>query len=86
MSDLALALLTALLGALKSRRNLALENLALRHQLAVLASSDRRPRFRPADRFVWTCLRRLWDGWKGALFLVQPATVVRWHREGFRRY
>ena len=64
MSDLALALLTALLGALKSRRDLVLENLALRHQLAVLASSDKRPRFRPADRLVWTCLRRLWDGWK----------------------
>jgi len=86
MSDLALALLTALLGTLKSRRDLVLENLALRHQLAVLASSDKRPRFSSADRLVWTCLRRLWDGWKGALFLVQPATVVRWHREGFRRY
>jgi transposase InsO family protein len=86
MFDLALALLTALLGTLKSRRDLVLENLALRHQLVVLSSSDKRPRFSSADRLVWTCLRRLWDGWKGALFLVQPATVVRWHREGFRRY
>ncbi len=67
MPDLALTLATALLGALKSRRDLVFENLALRHQLAVLASSDRRPRFRPADRLVWICLRRLWDGWKGAL-------------------
>ncbi len=86
MSDLVLALAAALLSALKSRRDLVLENLALRHQLAVLAASDRRPRFRVADRLVWTCLRRLWGGWRGALFLVQPATVVRWHREGFRRY
>ncbi len=86
MPDLALALLTALIRALKSRRYLVLENLALRHQLAVLAASDRRPRFRLADRLVWTCLRRLWDNWRGSLFLVQPATVVRWHREGFPRY
>jgi transposase InsO family protein len=86
MPNLALALLTALLGALKFRRDLVLENLALRHQLAVLAASDKRPRFRLADRLVWTCLRRFWDGWRGALVLVQPATVVRWHREGFRRF
>jgi len=50
MPDLALALATALLSALKSHRDLVFENLALRHQLAVLATSDRRPRFRPADR------------------------------------
>jgi len=86
MFDLALIITTALLGALKSRRDLVLENLALRHQLAVLANSERRPRFRPADRLVWTSLRRLWNGWEGSLFLVQPATVVRWHRERFRRY
>ncbi len=44
------------------------------------------PALSPPDRLIWTCLSRLWCGWKGALFLVQPATVVRWHREGFRRY
>ena len=86
MSDLALALASALLSTLESRRDLVLENLALRHQLAVLAASERRPRFRPADRLVWTCLRRFWNGWRGALVLIQSATVFRWHREGFRRY
>ena len=86
MSGFARALATALLGALKTRRHLVLENLALRHQLAVLAASSARPRFRPADRLVWVCLRWLWNGWREALVLVQPATVVRWHREGFRRY
>jgi len=86
MPGLACALATALLGALKTRRHLVLENLALRHQLTVPATSDRRSRFRPADRLVWTCLRRFWDGWREVLVLVQPVTVVRWHREGFRRY
>ncbi len=86
MPGLARALATALLGALKTRRHLVLENLTLRHQLAILAASGGRPRFRPADRLIWVCLRRLWNGWREVLVLVQPATVVRWHREGFRHY
>ena len=75
MSDLALALLTALLGTLKSRRDLVLENLALRHQLVVLSSSDKRPRFSSADRLVWTCLRRFGMAGKGlsSSFSRQPS-------------
>jgi len=69
-------------SALAARRDLILDYLALRHQLGVLARSDRR--FRPADRLLWLCLRRWWPRWKDALRLVQPATVARWHREGFR--
>src|SRR5713101_2066606 len=72
----------ALRSALSTRRDLLIENLALRHQLGVLARSDRR--FRPWDRLLWLCLRRLWARWRDALVLVQPATVARWHREGFR--
>ena len=55
---------------------------ALRHQLAVLGRSNRR--FRPSDRLFWVCLRRWWPRWKDGLVLVHPATVARWHREGFR--
>src|SRR6266851_3953766 len=72
----------ALRSALSTRRNLLLEHLALRHQLGVRARSGRR--FRPADRLLWLCLRRLWPRWREARVLVQPATVARWHREGFR--
>src|SRR5260370_35197029 len=72
----------ALRSALSTRVNLLLEILALRHQLRVLACSDRR--FRPSDRLLWVCLRGLWPRWREALVLVQPATVARWHREGFR--
>jgi hypothetical protein len=64
------------------RRELLIECLALRHQLAVLRRSDRR--FRPSERLFWVCVRRWWPGWKNALVLVQPATVARWHREGLR--
>jgi hypothetical protein len=69
-------------GRLAAHRDLVLECLALRHQLGVLARSVRR--FRPSDRVFWLCLRRWWPRWKDALMLVQPATVDRWQREGFR--
>lgn len=72
----------ALRSALSTRRDLLLEILALHHQMGVLARSERR--FRPSDRLLWMCLRRWWPGWREALVLVQPATVARWHREGFR--
>jgi hypothetical protein len=66
-----------------TRRDLLLETLALRHQLGVLARSNKR--FRPADRLFWVFLRWFWSRWREALVLIQPATVDRWHREGIRR-
>ena len=74
--------IAALRSALSSRRDLLFEYFALRHQLGVLGRSDRR--FRSADRLLWVCLRRWWPRWRAALVRVQPATVDRWHREGFR--
>jgi transposase InsO family protein len=66
---------------------LALENLALRQQLSVLlATSHRRAALTDLDRAFWTILRRYWAAWSRALVIVQPETVVRWHRERFRRY
>ena len=59
------------------------EHLALRHQLAVLRRSVKRPRLRRRDRVFWVWLSRLWQGWKSCLIVVRPATVIRWHREGF---
>ena len=63
-----------------------MENLALRQQLAVLRRSVRRPRLRPWDRAFWVWLSRWWNGWKDALAVVAPNTVVGWHRQGFRHY
>lgn len=73
-------------SALRSRRELALENLALRHQLAVLQRQSKRPPLEDRDRLFWSGLRRLWPSWDKALVLVRPETVVRWHRAGFRHY
>ncbi len=71
---------------LHSRAALAAENLALRQQLAVLQRSVRRPRLHRRDRIFWVWLSRLWRGWRSSLLVVQPETVIRWHRQGFRLY
>ena len=68
----------ALRAVARERSELALENIALRHQLEVLARS--RPRLRPADRLMWSWLSRAWTRWRRHLVIVQPDTVVRWHR------
>ena len=69
-----------------TRARLAAENLALRHQLGVLGRSVERPRLRKRDRIFWVWLSRLWPDWRAALVVVNPATVVAWHRKGFRLY
>jgi transposase InsO family protein len=65
---------------------LAIENLALRQQLAVYKQSVKRPKLRPRDRIFWVWLSRLWSNWRSALAIVQPQTVIRWHRQGFKLY
>jgi len=71
---------------LRPRLDLALENMALRQQLAVLKTKKPRPSLRASDRILWILLHRLWSRWRDALIIVQPETVIRWHRQGFRRY
>ncbi len=69
-----------------NRTELAAENLALRQQLAVLQQKSKTPRLRKRDRIFWAILSRIWTGWRSALLILQPDTVVRWHREGFRLF
>ena len=71
---------------LQSHRSLFLENLALRQQLAVLKRKHPRPRMGAVDRIFWVFARRFWGAWKQSLVLVNPETVVGWHRAGFRLY
>src|SRR5215471_15397464 len=66
------------------RSQLVLENLALRQQRAVLSRQRPRPSLRRRDRLFWVCLSKLYSHWRSVLVLVQPETVVRWHRQGFR--
>ncbi len=68
------------------RTRLALENLALRQQLAVLQRSIGRPKLNDGDRMFWSMACEWLADWKEHLVIVTPETVVRWHRQGFRYY
>ena len=63
----------SVVSALGQRRDLALENLALRHQLSVLKRQAKKFQLEDRDRLFWIGIKRFWAGWSGALHLVQPA-------------
>ena len=87
MASVFVSLVFALRSAARSRAALHLEILALRHQVAVLTRS--RPsqlRLTAADRVLWAWLSQVWSGWRPALVLVKPETVLAWHRRGFRLF
>ena len=86
MTTYLLLLCSLLRNALRQRRHLLLENLALRQQLAVLSRRSQRPSVKPSDRLFWSCLSRIWSDWRSSLVLVQPETVVRWQRTAWRQY
>ena len=70
----------------RSRTDLLAENAMLRQQLIVLKRSVKRPKFTTGDRVRLSFLARLTGFWHSALHLVQPDTVLRWHRDIFRWY
>ena len=86
MVESILCFIAALRVFVRSRSDTAVEVLALRQQLAVLKRKRPRPKLNRLDRFFWTTLRRFWSRWADVLVIVQPETVVGWHRAGFRLY
>src|SRR6266404_1291254 len=71
----------------RSRSSLELELVALRHQVTVLRRQrPGRSRLFSTDRLLWVWLYRIWPQALNAMVLVKPATVVQWHRKGFRLY
>src|ERR1019366_8705180 len=80
------AALGALLAALRPRARLVAETLLLRQQLAILRRTHPRPRLRPIDRAFWVVISRIWSRWADTLAIVQPATVIGWHRLEFARF
>jgi putative transposase len=80
------ALLAFVVALCRSRASLYLENLALRHQVAIYKQTIPRPRLHPTDRLFWVGLSRLWSGWQEALAFVQPRTVIAWQRKHFRAH
>lgn len=71
-------LVGALRSAFRPHRELVLENLAARQQLAVFKHRYPRPRLKDSDRLFWVLLSRVWRNWRGVLHVVRPVTVVRW--------
>jgi len=77
---------TLLRAAVRPRADLVLENVALRHQLAVMRRSVKRPKLTNADRLVWIAPASVFPRWRECLLIVKPETVLRWHRKGWRAY
>src|SRR5450759_2271124 len=75
-----------LVSSFSCRADLVLENLALRRQLLALHAQRPRRRLTALHKLFWIALRMWWSGWRQALVLVTPRTVVNWHRVGFRLY
>jgi putative transposase len=82
-SSLPLAILTDLS---RSKSELLAEIALVRQQLIILERQVKRPTFTRTDRILLVLLARLVRTWKQALFIVQPDTLLRWHRELFRLY
>ena len=87
MQDLLNLIRWMLLGLFRSKTSLEAERLALRHQLNVLRrTSPRRPAFSNFDRMIFVCLYRIAPRILDALTIVEPETVIRWHRAGFSSF
>jgi len=72
--------------AIRSRRELVIENAVLRHQVNVLRRRSKRPTLHLMDRIKLLVGARLLSSWRRAIVVVQPETVLRWHRAGFRLF
>jgi hypothetical protein len=83
MLELLIVVVRAITLALRGHRELVLENFALRQQLAAYHRTTR-CRLRARDRLFWVALARRWQHWRTALIVVQPDTVLRWHRDWLR--
>src|SRR5512135_49573 len=87
MLDFIRLLLHALAAPLRTQAELEAEITLLRHQLNVLRRQvSARPRLTAADRLLFVWLYRLFPSLRSAITIVQPDTVHRWHRSGFRLY
>jgi putative transposase len=84
--EILLVLVRTLALACRGHRELVLENLALRQQLAAFKRRGPRPQLSTRDRLFWIVLAKTWRHWRAPLVLVQPDTVIRWQREWLRRH
>ena len=76
-----MALLQFLRALVRRQADLALENAALRQQIAALRRRGRQPKLRARDRLFWVVLSWVWSRWRSVLLIARPATILKWHRE-----
>jgi putative transposase len=76
--------LDTLVDLTRGKAELLAENALLRQQLIILRRQVKHPKYRKTDRLLLVLRARMVRFWKEALFLVQPETLLRWHRELFR--
>ena len=86
MKSLAMIIFECLKLIFRSKHDIGLENLALRHQLTVQQCSMKRPKIKNRDRIFWIWLSRFWNNWRASLIVVKPPTVIAWHKKGFKSY
>jgi len=85
MLELLIVIVRGVALALRGHRELVVENVALRQQLAAMKRAQKRVQLNTCDRLFWIALAHGWRNWRTALVFVQPDTVVRWHRDWLRR-
>jgi hypothetical protein len=78
--------LRAVLLILGLHEQVALENIALHHQISILRRDVRLPRLLDPDRLFWVVLARIWKDWRRAIVVLQPETVIDWQRRRFKQY
>ncbi len=70
----------------RGRRDLALENVALRQQLMVLQRNSKRPQFTDQDRLSWVLYSKVSEGWQKVLLIARPRTILDWQKNRFKKF
>ncbi len=86
LTRLLVVLLKTFKKIFKSKEELVLENLALRHQLSVYLSKKPKPNLTNVDRSFWIALKQTYSNWIDTLIIVKPETVVRWQNRRFKKH
>jgi putative transposase len=86
MNTIVSTVISSLAFRFRRRASLEFELIGLRHQVAVLMQHPGRIRLSSMDRLLWVWLYQVWPQILNAMVLVKPATVVHWHRKGYRIY
>ena len=70
----------------RSKNDLIIENLALRHQLSTYKAKKIKPTIKEKDRSFWIALKKSWSKWTDTLIIVKPETVIDWQRRSFKKH